>query len=176
MNDPMTDTEGRVCHIRSTLDNAGKAACLLEWGTVQALLQPEVVLATARDLTAAAISAETDIALIEAFRGDFKADDQMLGVVLEKVRGRRPVPRGKAALRIEAVAGHRTGLPLVRIARGSQKGQLSPDEARAMAGHWVQVATAAQIDVRMRYALGEWGHLSAEQIEELFALMQKVGW
>lgn len=167
-------TDDRVCSIRSTLDEHGKAACLIQWGPVEALLDPATVTATARDLMAAASSAETDIALVGAFREDLGADDQMLGVVLTKVRGRRPMSPTPVALRIEAVAGHRTGLPLVHIARGSMKGELSPDEARAMAVHWIEAAAAAQIDVRIRYALGEWDQLSTADIERLFTLMQGV--
>lgn len=171
----MPDVDERyVCHIRSTVDEDGKAACLLEWGPIQALLAPSVVLATSRDLMAAAVAAETDIALIQAFREDFGADDQMLGAVLSKVRSRRPAAAGKVALRIAAVAGAKTGLPYVHIARGSMKGELSPDEAREMALHWTQVAVAAQIDVRLRYALGEWDRLNVVEIEELFTLIQKA--
>ncbi|PZG77141.1 hypothetical protein C1I97_37170, partial [Streptomyces sp. NTH33] len=79
-----------------------------------------------------------------------------------------------AALRIEAVAGVTTGLPHVNIARGSMKGQLTPDEARQMAAHWTEAAVAAQIDVRLRYALGEWDHLTTDDIEQLFTILQKT--
>lgn len=161
-----------VCNIRSTTDPTGRAACLLQWGPIEALLDPAAVTATARDLMAAAVAAETDIALIQAFRQDFRADDQTLGVVLEAVRTRRIMPPTPAALRIEAVAGQRTGLPLVHIARGSQRGQLSPDEARAMALQWTETATAAQIDVRFRYALGEFDHLTPADIDQLFVLVR----
>lgn len=164
--------DDRVCHIRSTHDGDGKAACLIQWGPVTALLDPAAVLATARDLTAAAIAAETDIALIQTFREELKADDQMLAVILSTVRGHRPMPHAAVALRIEAVAGHRTGLPLVHIARGSMKGELTPDEARGMALTWISTATAAQIDVRLRYALGEWDRLTQAEIEQLFTLIQ----
>ncbi|WP_262059710.1 hypothetical protein [Streptomyces sp. STR69] len=163
------------CWIESTLDDTGKAACLLKWGPIRALLMPPVVLATARDLMSAAISAETDIALIGAFREEFRADDQMLGTVLKEVRERRPVLPTPSALRIHAVAGARTGKPLVHIGRGSMRGELTPDEAREMAVHWIQTATAAQIDVRLRYALGEWGRLNVVEVEELFALIRGVG-
>ena len=168
----MTDT--RTCWIRSTLDDDGKAACLLEWGPLQALLTPEITLTTARDLMAAAISAETDIALIEALRGSLDLGDDILGVMIEAVRTRRPAPAGKAALRISAVAGAKPGKPYVNIARGSMSGQLTPDEARGMAMHWTQTATAAVIDVRLRYALGEWDRLDIMEIEELFTLLQKA--
>lgn len=168
------DDEQYVCHIQSTLDDQGKAACLLEWGPIRTLVTPAVALATARDLMAAAIAAETDIALIEALREDIDADDQVLAAVLDAVRGRRPVPPATVALHIAAIAGANTGLPLVQIGRGSMSGQLSPDEARAMAVHWIEVATAAVIDVRLRYALGEWDRLNVVEIEELFALVQKA--
>lgn len=171
----MPEEERGGCWIESTLDDSGNAACLLRWGRIRALLTPSEVLATARDLMAAAISAETDIALIAAFREEFRADDQIVGTVLTEIRGRRPAPPGPAALRIHAVAGARTGKPLVHIGRGSMRGELTPDEAREMAVHWIQTATAAQIDVRLRYALGEWGRLNVVEVEELFALIQGVG-
>ena len=163
-----------VAYIRSTIADGGKAACLLEWGPVRVLLTPPVVLATARDLMAAAVSPETDFALAKAFREEFRANDEMLAVVLSEVRGRRPAPSDKVALRIEAVAGAKTGLASVHIGRGSMKGELSPDKAREMALQWTEAAVAAQIDVRLRYALGEWGHLSVADAERLFTLLQEV--
>lgn len=170
----MTDEEQHICHISSTTDRDGKAVCLLEWGPIRALVTTAVVRTTARDLMAAAISAETDIAMIEAFREDLGLDDRVLGAALASVRSRRPAPAGQSALHIAAVAGANTGKPYVNIARGSMVGQLDPDEARTMAQHWMEAATAADIDVRLRYALGEWDHLDAPAIEDLFALMQKV--
>jgi hypothetical protein len=164
-----------VCHIRSTLDDRGRAACLMQWGPIQKLLKPDVVMTTARDLMAAAIAAETDIALIRVFRSGIKLDMTTIGRVVRDIRAERPAPTGKSALRIEAVAGANTGLPYVHIARGSMAGQLSPDEARDMALAWIQTATAAHIDVRLRYALGEWDRLNVVEIEELFTLIQKAG-
>lgn len=173
----MTDSPDRrqdTCQISSTIDHSGRAACLLEWGPIQALLTPPVVLTTARDLMAAATAAETDIALIQALRHDIGADDHVLGAMLTAVRTRRPTPTGTTALRIAAVAGARTGQALVHIARGSMTGELTADGARTMAQHWIETATAAAIDARMRYALGEWDHLTPADIEELFALLQKA--
>lgn len=163
-----------VCQIRSTVDGDGRAACLMTWGPVQAQLTPEVTVATARDLMAAAVRAETDIALIDTFRKKFRADDRMLATVLTEVRGRRALPRTKVALRIEAVAGQRTGKPLVGIGCASMDGQLSPDEARGMAVQWIEAATSARLDVRLRYALGEWGDFTPDQVERLFVLIQAV--
>ncbi|EPD63160.1 hypothetical protein [Streptomyces sp. HGB0020] len=115
-----------TAHIRSTVDPAtGKAACLLRWGTVEALLQPDVVLNTARDLMAAA-------------------------------------------------AGAKTGKPWVHIARGSMKGELDPDQARQMAAPWTEAAIAAQIDVRLRYALGELDQLTPDDIDAVFGRLQSL--
>lgn len=160
--------------IRSTLDpRTQAAACLVTWGpAVQALITPEVAFTTGRDLMAAAAHAEADIAFLQYFRDELKADLQTVGQVMRDIRARRPTPTGQTALRIEAVAGANTGLPYVHIARGSMKGQLSPDEAREMALHWTQTAAAAQIDVRLRYALGEWDHLAPADIERLFSMVQ----
>lgn len=169
----MTTTDD-TAYISSAADATGKAACLLAWGPVRTLLQPDVALATARDLMAAAISAETDIALIQSLREDIKADDDIVGGMLAAVRRRRAAPAAKVALRIHAVAGAKTGKPYVHIARGSMKGQLAPDEAREMAQHWIECAVAAQIDARLRYALGEWDRLTPDDIDELFFLLQKA--
>lgn len=168
-------TDQPPVYIRSTLDEDGKAACLMQWGPIEKLLAPKVVLTTARDLMAAAAAAETDIALIQSFREDIGADDQVLAAALDAVRRRRPHAPGKAALQIAAVAGAMTGRPYVHIRRGSLAGQLDPDEARAMAQRWIETATAAAIDVRLRYALGEWDHLLPTDIERLFTIIQKLG-
>jgi hypothetical protein len=169
-----TDPDSTV-YVQSTLDDDGKAAVLMRWGSIQALLTPEVTLTTARDLMAAAASAEADIALIRTCREVLQLTDPMLGRLLQDVRSRRPKPQGKTALRIEAVAGMKTGQPYVNIGRGSMKRQMDPDTAREMASHWTQTVVAAQIDVRLRYALGEWDKLNVVEIEELFALIQKAG-
>jgi len=164
-----------VVHISSTVDPEDRtAACLLEWGTLKALLKPPVVLATARDLMAAAAHAETDIALIDTLRTSVKADMTTIGHLLMDVRAHRPALPGKAALRISAVAGAKTGQPYVHIARGSLKRELDPATAREMALHWTEAAIAAQIDVRLRYALGEWDHLTTADIEPLFELLRKA--
>lgn len=164
-----------VCSIRSTTNpEDGTAACLMEWGPIHALLKPQKVLDTGRDLMAAAASAETDVALIQSLREDIDAEDDVVGIMLTAVRRRRPLPTTRVALRIEAVAGANTGLPYVHIARGSMKAALTPDEARHMAQHRTEAAVAAQIDVRLRYALGEWGRLTPTDIDQLFTLLQKA--
>ncbi|MFJ5156342.1 hypothetical protein ACIQCF_33240 [Streptomyces sp. NPDC088353] len=169
-----THSDDHTVWIGSAVDSEGKAACHLTWGSVQSLLKPQAVMDTARDLAAAAAHAETDIALLSVLRDQLGLDIQTAGHLLLDVRARRALPPTPSALRIEAVAGAKTGLPYVRIARGSMKAQLTPAEAREMAGQWTQAAIAAQNDVRLRYALGEWDHLTPAQIEDLFQKMQEL--
>ncbi|MFJ9381870.1 hypothetical protein [Streptomyces sp. NPDC101455] len=169
----MTDTAS----IRSTIDPVTrKAACLLRWGPVEALVSPEDALATARDLTAAAAHAETDIAFLTWCRESLKTDLNTAGHMVLDIRALRTPPSGpgRSALRIESVAGAKTGQPYVHVARGSMQGELSPDEAREMAGHWIQVAVATQIDVRLRYVLGEHPGLTQDEIEQIFGRLRAV--
>jgi hypothetical protein len=164
-----------IATIRSSVDPAtGKAACLFRWDTVEALLQPDVVVNTARDLMAAAAGAEADVALVRSLREDIRAEDDIVGAMLAAVRRRRGVPAARVALRIAAVAGAKTGKPYVHIGRGSMEGQLTPDEAREMAQHWTQAAVAAEIDSRLRYVLGELEQLAPGDVEEIFAKLQSL--
>lgn len=167
----MTD----IVIVRSTVDTRdGTAACLLTWGPVETLVTPTMALATARDLMAAAAHAESDIAFLAMCRESLRLDEQTAGQMLLDIRGRRPAPPTPAALRIQAVAGYNTRRPYVHISRGSQQASLDPDEARQMAMTWTEAATAAQTDVRLRYALGEWNRLTPNEIEDLFLTVQRL--
>jgi hypothetical protein len=161
--------------IRSTIDPEDRtAACLLTWGPIEALLTPTKTLATARDLMAAAAHAESDIAFLQMCREQLRLDDDTAGQMLLDIRGRRPSPPTPAALRIAAVAGYNTRRPYVHISRGSQTGQLTPDDAREMAQHWTEAAIAAQIDVRLRYVLSDLPQLTPADVEDVFTQLQKV--
>jgi hypothetical protein len=160
--------------IESGATSTGNAACYLRWPGGGVLLHPPVVLATARDLHAAATRAETDIALIAVLRDRVGMDMQEIAAMLRDVRTARPLPAAKVALRIEAVAGAGTGRPYVHIARGSMKASLSPDSAREMAGHWIEAAVAAQIDARLRYVLGEYDQISGDDVDNIFAGMRRA--
>lgn len=170
----MTDKENVT--ISSGVDpETGKGVCNLAWGSIRKLLDPAVVLNTARDLQAAAVRAETDVALIHVLRDRMELDMSTTAAFLGDVRTQRPMLPGTSALRIEAVAGYHTGLPQVHIGRGSMKGALTPDEARTMALHWTETALAAQIDARLRYVLGEYPQLGASDVEDIFAGMRRAG-
>ncbi|MEU0659638.1 hypothetical protein [Streptomyces lavendulocolor] len=164
-----------IVYVSSTFDDDGKAAVLLKWGSIETILTPEAAITTARDLMNAASAAESDIALIRTMREVLQLDTQTTARLLQDVRSRRPAPKGKTAMRIEAVAGMKTGRPYVHIGRGSMKRELDPDAAREMATHWISAAVAAQIDLRLRYALGEWDRLDVVEIDELFGLIRSVG-
>lgn len=169
----MTTTDSdRVCLIRSTLDDQGKAACLVTWGSLRSIATPAAVLGTARDLTAAAAGAEADVALISGLREDFHMQDGGVGAILNAARVRRALPPMPSFLRVHTVAGAHTGQALVHIGRGSMEGELTPDEARDMALHWTEAAVAAQLDARIRYALGEWGALDPDDVDRFFTILQ----
>lgn len=162
--------------IRSTVDpDTGNAACLVEWHRGEALVSPDLVLNTARELHAAASAAETDIALIRVLRDRMKADLPVVGVMLRDIRAERPAPPGRLVLRIEAIAGAKTGKPYVHIARGSMEGSLTPDEARQMALNWTETAVAALIDVRLRYVLGDFPQLTPDDVERIFTGLMLAG-
>ncbi|WP_432193791.1 hypothetical protein [Streptomyces sp. bgisy027] len=171
----MTSADERTAYIRSMIHpTTRKAACQLDWGPISAILDPEDVLTTARDLMAAAAHAEMDVAFLNWCRTSLKVDTLTAGHMLRDIRGVRPSPAGKPALRIEACAGFHTGLPYVHIARGSMKGELSPDEARTMAGHWTHAVHAAQLDVRLGYVLGNYPQLTPGDIAQIFTDLQQV--
>ncbi|MEU4165600.1 hypothetical protein AB0F46_01780 [Streptomyces sp. NPDC026665] len=170
MNQPAPE---HVAWIGSTIHpETRKAACLLRWGTIEALITPEDAHTTARELMAAAAFAETDVALFAWCRNTLKVDLVTAGQMVRDIRGNRPAPPGRSALRIEAVVGFKTGEPYVHIARGSVKGQINPDEARQMAAHWTDAALAAHIDVRLRYALGEQPGITPGDIEQILERVQ----
>lgn len=168
-------TDDEVNIFSSWHPDTGAAVCLLEWGPVHSVLEPEVVLNTVRDLQAAASRAETDIALIRVLQNRLSGNIQATAAFLRDVRTERSMPPGKSALRIEAVAGAGTGQPYVHIGRGSMKGSLSPDEARQMALHWTETVVAAHNDARLRYVLGEYPHISPDDIAGIFAGLRRTG-
>jgi hypothetical protein len=171
----MTRDEDNVNISSSWHPDTGAAVCLLEWGPVRSVLEPDVVLNTARDLQAAASRAETDIALIRVLQDRLGGNIQATAAFLRDVRTERPMLPGKSALRIEAVAGAGTGMPYVHIGRGSMKGSMSPDVAREMALHWTETAVAAHNDARLRYVLGEYPHITTADIAGIFAGLRATG-
>jgi hypothetical protein len=171
---PVPDEE-RITIASAAHAETGKGVCILRWGPVHTALDPEVVLHTARDLQAAAARAETDVALITVLRDRINADESTTAAFLVDVRTHRPMLPGTPALRIEAVAGYRTGRPQVHVARGSMKGALTPDEARTMALHWTETALASQIDARLRYVLGEFPQLDVDAVDAIFAGIRNTG-
>jgi hypothetical protein len=171
----MSDDE-QVCWIESAADpTTGKPLCLISWGNLTRVeISIEQTLATARELTAAAVAAETDKALVEEFtsKTGVGMDLQLAGLVLTKVRERRTTMMQNTGvrpwLRIQAVYGARTKLPLVHFSRGSMSGELTPDEARQMGQHWTETAIGATLDARTRYVLaGEYG-FDHVKIDEFF--------
>lgn len=171
----MTGADDSVNIYSGVHPDTGAAICVLEWGPISVALEPELVLNTARDLHAAACSAESDIAMIRVLRDMTRGNLEATATIVREVRGQRPITPRPSALRIEAVAGHATGQPYVHIGRGSMKGSMSPDEARDMALHWVETAVAAQNDARLRYVLGEYPQITPADVDGIFAGLRRTG-
>lgn len=163
-------------HLQSGVHaQTGAGMVFLHWGTVHAMIDPALALETAADLHAAATRAETDIALIDVLTNRVGMDLRGTAMMLQDVREKRAMPSGKSALRVSAVAGAGTGKPYVHIARGSMKGSMTPDEARAEATNWAETATAARFDARLRYVLTDYPQLSAVDIDGIFTGLRHAG-
>jgi hypothetical protein len=138
----------------------GAPCCHVVWGEKSKLVPSERVVATARELHAAAAAAEDEVALLGSLRL-IGAEDQSLYAMLVDIRGRRAelrMPEGpKPIFRIGAFAGAKTGKPLVQIELGSQQLTISAEDARKTGSDWYTTAVASILDVRIRYVLGEHG-------------------
>jgi hypothetical protein len=173
-----TETSDGVWLNSSADPETGAPVCVVECTTggktIARIIEPETAMNTARELCAAAASAEVDIAMMKVLRS-LDAPDHVIGGLLRDIRQARPMPEGKVALRIAAVAGYHTMQPYVRIGLGSLNAELTPDGARQMAQHWTEAAAAAQIDARLRYVLGGIEALNGDDIEDVFYQVRRAG-
>lgn len=147
--------------IESTADpTTGRPMCLVRWGEKEKLVESERVIATARELFGAAASAEADVALLESLRS-LDVPDEFIGAMIRHAREARAglrMPEGaKPVFRIGALAGGRTGLPLVSVELGSHELTMDTAAAREVASDWYETAVASMLDVRIRYVLGDHG-------------------
>jgi hypothetical protein len=165
-----------IIHIASGADpETGKAACFLEWQHIRKILDPDVILNTARELAGAAAAAEADAGVLRFLREEISAPDAAVAAVLGKIREARQMPEGRVALRIEAAAGHSSMRPHVRIGLGSINAAIAPADARAMAQQWNELAISAHLDARLRYVLGSIDKIEHGDIEDIFRRVRAVG-
>lgn len=153
------DGDAERIWIESTMDSTtGRPMCFVHWGDKQKLVETERVIATARELFAAAAAAEADVALVEFLR-EADLPDRAVGVALmraREVRGKLRMPEGpKPVFRIGAIAGANTGLPLVSIGLGSREDTMDVQSTRSLASDWYETAIASILDVRIRYTLAD---------------------
>jgi hypothetical protein len=167
--------------IESTMDSTtGRPMCFVRWGTKTKLVETERVIATARELFGAAAAAEADVALVEFLR-EADLPDQVVGTALMHAREQRAksrMPDGpKPVFRIGAIAGARTGLPLVSIGLGSREDTLDVESARDLASDWYETAIASILDVRIRYTLGDHGFdiVAVEEFMSALSLLNREG-
>jgi hypothetical protein len=159
----------------ATHPETGKAICIIKFGHMRKMAEPDIILNTARELNAAAEAAEIDVALMKVVLDDLELPDAACAAIMSKAREARPMPGGKVALRIEAVAGYHTRKPYIHVGLGSTKGSLEPNEARQMAQHWTEAAVTSHFDARLRYVLSDFDQLTEHDIENIFQGMLKAG-
>jgi hypothetical protein len=163
--------------IESTMDpSTGRPMCFIRWGEKEKVVEVERVIATARELFAAAAAAEADVALVASFRS-LDLPDSLIGATLmhaREQRGQLRMPEGpKPVFRIGAIAGAKTGLPLVSIGLGSRELTMDTQGARDVASDWYETAVASMLDVRIRYTLGDHG-FNIVAVEQFMSDMSKL--
>jgi hypothetical protein len=149
----------------------GEPLVVMHWAHKVKPYPVDRVLATARDVYAAAAAAEADAAVFATATGSLGVDERTAAMLMRDVREHRTAlqERGgaKPVLRVGAVFGAKTRRALVQFHSGSLNITISASEARENATRMVEAAVAASIDVRFRYALGEVG-LDVVAIEDVF--------
>jgi hypothetical protein len=157
--------------IESTSGPDHKPVCHLTWGHVACYPPVAAVRLTAIDLVTCAAYAEMMMKLVNlglppaqvsAFASDLLSDSE---------RRRFGDP---STLSLLPAGSSKRKEALVLLTRGSMKGALSPDEARAMALRWLEAAEATESDQLVSEALRATGTADAEQAGKLFGYLREL--
>lgn len=141
-----------VLHIRSSAHPDGRPCLLLSWHGHDWVAETTEIATTARDLAAAAATAEAEANLMSVLT-PLVGRDISVEVLLD-VRAKRPPRYGsKATLFVEPIVSAVTLAASVTLRRGKKEGKLSPDEARQMAQDWTEALIAAEQDANVRAVL-----------------------
>lgn len=164
----MTDAE--AIWIESTRGPDDKPVCRLTWGPVACYPPVDAVRLTAIDLVSCAAYSEMMMKLVKlglppeqvsAFTTDLLSD------------GKRHRFGDPATVSLLPAGSSRRREALVLLTRGSMKGSLSPDEARAMALRWLEAAEATESDQLVSEALRATGARN-RQAEALFGYLREL--
>ena len=166
----MTD-DGESIWIESTRGPDDEPACLITWSALQYYAPVDDVRETAIDLVTCAAYAEMMMTLIVEVNLPANVVSQFTTDLLS---GRDKRYFGaKTTMMLMPAGSSKRKEPLVLLNRGSLKGAVSPDEARAMALRWLAVAEATESDQLVSEALRATGSTEYEQ-EKLFGYLRKL--
>ena len=157
--------------IQSTRGPDDEPACEITWGPLQFYAPVDDVRETAIDLVTCAAYAEMMMTLIIKVSLPPATVSQFTTDLLS---GREKRFFGaKTTLTLLPAGSSKRREALVLLSRGSQKGAVSPDEARAMALRWLAVAEAAESDQLVSEALRATG-MAGEGQEKLFGYLREL--
>jgi hypothetical protein len=167
----MSSGEDESIWIESTRGPDDEPACLITWGSLQFYAPVEDVRQTALDLITCAAYAEMMMTLI--VKAGLGADvvSQFTSDLLSGAG--RSFFGAKTTVTLLPAGSSKRREALVLLSRGSMRGAVSPDEARAMALRWLAVAEATESDQLVSEALRATGADEAAT-EKLFGYLREL--
>ena len=166
----MTDDDESIW-IESTRGPDDEPVCRVQWGPIECYASVEDVRTTAIDLVTCAAYSEMMMTLVVKVS---LSADVVSRFATELLSGAgRSYFGAKTTLTMLPAGSTRRREALVLVKRGSQAGELSPDEARAMALRWLAVAEATESDQLVSEALGATGSDEAAA-EKLFGYLREL--
>lgn len=178
MSEPEGDDLEHIWITSAADPTTGAPACFVVWGEKEKLVSADRIIATCRELHAAAAAADDEVVLLSVLMAA-KLSREVLYAMLMDLRTRRVNLRlgmfegAKPILRIGAFAGADTGKPLVSIELGSNKLIMTSEDARKTASDWYSTAVASILDVRIRHTLAERG-FSVVDVEDFMQELLKL--
>lgn len=157
--------------IESTRGPDDEPVCLITWGPLQWYAPVADVRETALDLVACAAYAEMMMTLVNRLNLPGATASRF---VTDLLAGRAKRYFGsKETVTLLPAGSTKTGGAYVLVKRGSQRGDLTPGEARAMALRWLEVADGTESDQLVSEALRATGIDDARQ-ERLFGYLREL--
>ena len=165
----MTDSDS--IWIESTRGPDDEPCCLITFGPLQAYASVDDVRTTALDLITCAAYSELMMTMVVKVNLSAEIVSRFATDLLSGA-GRRFFG-AKTTLLLTPAGSTRRREALVLVKRGSQAGELSPDEARAMALRWLAVAEATESDQLVSEALRATGSDEAGT-EKVFGYLREL--
>jgi hypothetical protein len=168
----MSDDASESIWIQSTRGPDDEPVCEITWGPLQCYATVADVRETAIDLVTCAAYAEMMMTLVTRVGLSADVVSQFTTELLDD-RDKRYFGTKTTMLLLPAGSTKRRE-PLVILNRGSMKGSVSPDEARAMALRWLAAAEATESDQLVSEALTATGTADEAAAEKLFGYLREL--